>query len=297
MDEPTSPAAPSRAPVIALALAGGALVLAAVTVVVVLTRGGGGGGEAAPAPTPVRITNNGRVLVESTTTAEAAVTAAYEGLREQAGQITVEPPAALGLEPGDVLVSVGGRGVTSTGIARVQLRSLLRMSPEAILLEVLRDGKPLVVRVTIEGDLRAAMAAQRAAGLGSGSGTVPGSGTGSGSLDLSGIVRVDDTHVEVPRALVDAILANPMHVAKGARVMPTVKHGEPNGFKLYAVRPDSLYAKLGFTSGDNVTTVNGHALTTLDSALEVYSKVRTASRLAITMERRGKPIELIITVK
>lgn len=295
MDEPTSPAAPSRAPVIALALAGGALVLAAVTVVVVLTRGGGGGGEAAPAPTPVRITNNGRVLVESTTNAEAAVTAAYEGLREQAGQITVEPPAALGLEPGDVLVSVGGRGVTSTGIARVQLRSLLRMSPEAVLLEVLRNGKPLVVRVTIEGDLRAAIAAQRAAGLGSGS--VPGSGSGSGSVDLSGIVRVDDTHVEIPRALVDAILANPMHVAKGARVMPSVKHGEPNGFRLYAVRPDSLYAQLGFASGDIVTTVNGHALTTLDSALEVYSKVRTASRLAITMERRGKPIELIITVK
>ena len=130
-------------------------------------------------------------------------------------------------------------------------------------------------------------------------GSVPGSGSGSGSgsLDLSGIVRVDDTHVEVPRAVVDALLANPMSAARSARVLPSVRNGQTIGMKLFAIRPGSLFAELGLSNGDTVTAVNGHALSSMDAALEVYSKVRTASQVKLAVERRGKPVELIITVK
>ena len=64
----------------------------------------------------------------------------------------------------------------------------------------------------------------------------------------NGIKKIDENNYEIDKALVDKVLANPMAVAKGARVMPSSKNGEPNGFKLYAVRPNSVYSKLGFTN-------------------------------------------------
>jgi general secretion pathway protein C len=50
-----------------------------------------------------------------------------------------------------------------------------------------------------------------------------------------------------------------MAVAKGARVVPAVKNGKPDGFKLYAIRPSSVYSKLGLTNGDTIQSINGFA--------------------------------------
>jgi hypothetical protein len=113
----------------------------------------------------------------------------------------------------------------------------------------------------------------------------------------TGIKKLDETHIQVSRQLIDAVLANPMAVAKGARVVPAVKDGKPNGFKLYAIRPTSLYAKLGLMNGDTLRRVNGQELATADKALEVYTQVREAKSLVVDIERRGKPITLTYTVK
>ena len=69
-------------------------------------------------------------------------------------------------------------------------------------------------------------------------------------------------------------------VAKGARVVPAVKNGKPDGFKLYAIRPSSVYAKLGLQNGDTLQSINGFELTSADKALEVYTKLREATSLA-----------------
>lgn len=116
------------------------------------------------------------------------------------------------------------------------------------------------------------------------------------SID-AGIKKIDDTTYEIDRSLVDKVLANPMAVAKGARVMPSSKNGEPNGFKLYAVRPSSVYAKLGFANGDTLHAINGMELNSMDKAMEVYSKVRDAQSLQVNVTRRGKPVTLNYTIR
>ena len=112
-----------------------------------------------------------------------------------------------------------------------------------------------------------------------------------------GIKKIDETTYEIDRSLVDKVLANPMAVAKGARVMPSSKNGEPNGFKLYAVRPSSVYAKLGFANGDTLHAINGMELNSMDKAMEVYSKVRDAQSLQVNVTRRGKPVTLSYTIR
>ncbi len=113
----------------------------------------------------------------------------------------------------------------------------------------------------------------------------------------SGIKKIDETTFEIDRSLVEKVLANPMAVAKGARVMPSSKNGEPNGFKLYAVRPSSVYAKLGFANGDTLHAVNGMELNSMDKAMEVYSKVRDAQSLQVNVTRRGKPVTLNYSIR
>jgi len=116
------------------------------------------------------------------------------------------------------------------------------------------------------------------------------------SID-NGIKKIDDNTFEIDKALVDKVLANPMAVAKGARIVPAVKNGKPDGFKLYAIRPSSVYAKLGLTNGDTLQSINGFELTSADKALEVYTKLREATSLEMEVTRRGKPVTLKYTIR
>lgn len=116
------------------------------------------------------------------------------------------------------------------------------------------------------------------------------------SID-NGIKKIDDNNFEIDKSLVDKVLANPMAVAKGARVVPAVKNGKPDGFKLYAIRPSSVYSKLGLANGDTLQSINGFELTSADKALEVYTKLREATSLEVEVTRRGKPMTLKYSIR
>ncbi len=113
----------------------------------------------------------------------------------------------------------------------------------------------------------------------------------------AGVKKTGDNDWEIERSVVDKVLANPTAVGRGARIVPSIKNGEPNGFKLYAIRPSSVYSKIGLMNGDTIHAVNGFDLTTPDKALEVYTKVRESNNLSVTVTRRGKPVTLKYSVK
>lgn len=98
----------------------------------------------------------------------------------------------------------------------------------------------------------------------------------------------------VSRDFVNKLIANPALLAKQARVIPD-KNGR--GFKFYGVRNGSLPKLLGVKNGDLVTEVNGQALTSVDQAMGLYTKLRRASNLSVTIDRRGQTITKDITIK
>lgn len=103
-----------------------------------------------------------------------------------------------------------------------------------------------------------------------------------------GIRKVGEGKYEFERSALNRVLANTTLLARSARIVPSVRNGQPNGFKLYAIRPGSLYSMLGMLNGDTINAINGHAITTPDRALEVYTKLRNASNVSISFTRRGK---------
>lgn len=204
---------------------------------------------------------------------------------------------ALGLEPGDVITSLSGKPMADERDTYGAVLRLGLMDAKTLYVELLRDGKPVLARWRLDGALTEA----RHAAFGSSappSNLTPLSPLPPSPADpvLDTIERLDDTHYRVPRATVDALLADPSTLAKGARVVPAIRNGQPDGFKLYAIRPSSVYARIGLQNGDTIRAINGYELTSPDKALELYTKVRNANDLTFDLWRRGKSVMLNVEI-
>jgi general secretion pathway protein C len=101
----------------------------------------------------------------------------------------------------------------------------------------------------------------------------------------------------VDRSLVEKMLSNTTMLATAARFVPSIKDGKPNGFKLYAIRPQSIFGRIGLQNGDTIKAINGSEMTTPDAALGLYTKLRNASHLSVQVERRGETVTLDYTIR
>lgn len=101
----------------------------------------------------------------------------------------------------------------------------------------------------------------------------------------------------VNREFIDSLFANPAALTKQARVMPSIKDGETKGFKFYGIRPGSLPKLLNMKNGDLLTSVNGIELKSVDQVMGLLTKMRSASNLQVTIERKGETITKDITIQ
>lgn len=107
-----------------------------------------------------------------------------------------------------------------------------------------------------------------------------------------GIRQQSETQYQVQRSLVDKLLSNQAELMRSARVVPHEVNGRVVGVKLYGIRRSSLLGKLGIQNGDMLRTINGFDMSSPDTALEAYAKLRSASNLAVSLERRGAPVTM-----
>jgi general secretion pathway protein C len=113
-----------------------------------------------------------------------------------------------------------------------------------------------------------------------------------------GAIKCDATHhCVVARAFVDKLLADTNELATTVRIVPSLVDGKPDGFKLYAMKPGSVWAKLGFANGDTVQTINGMDMSSPEKALEIYTRLRTASDFAVRIVRHGEPLTLTYEIR
>jgi general secretion pathway protein C len=113
----------------------------------------------------------------------------------------------------------------------------------------------------------------------------------------NGIRALGENDYEVPRAEIDRTLSNLNDVAMQARIVPAFKDGQAQGFKLFSIRPDSIYSKIGVQNGDVIKRINGFELNSPEKALEVYAKLKEASRIEIELERNGSSVRKNYTIR
>lgn len=119
----------------------------------------------------------------------------------------------------------------------------------------------------------------------------PSSGVGAGIKETGA-----DTY-EIPRDEINKALGNLNDIAMQARIVPAFKDGVATGFKLFSIRPDSLYTKIGIQNGDIVRRINGFEINSPDKALEVYTKLKESNRIEIEVDRNGSPVRKTYNVR
>ncbi len=105
------------------------------------------------------------------------------------------------------------------------------------------------------------------------------------------------TTTRSPRTELDKALANLNDLAMQARIVPAFKDGQAEGFKLFSIRPDSLYSKIGIVNGDVIKRINGFDMNSPEKALEIYTKLKDANRIDVEIDRNGTSVRKTYNVR
>jgi general secretion pathway protein C len=97
---------------------------------------------------------------------------------------------------------------------------------------------------------------------------------------------------DVRRALADLDRA-----ATQIRAVPNVIDGEAIGYRVFGIRTDSVFARLGLQNGDVVKRVNTVALTDPTRALAVLRELPRERRVTLEIARRERPRTLTYEVR
>ena len=113
----------------------------------------------------------------------------------------------------------------------------------------------------------------------------------------SKIQKVSPSEFNVDRSVVDQIMENQAELMRSARIVPEQENGKVVGVRLFGIRPDTLLGTLGLQNGDRLETINGFNMASPEKALEAYARLRTSDHLTVTVNRRGKPMNIDFNIK
>ncbi|HEY5284912.1 MAG TPA: type II secretion system protein GspC [Polyangia bacterium] len=105
-----------------------------------------------------------------------------------------------------------------------------------------------------------------------------------------GIKKLGERRYEIHRSTLESVLGNLALLSRSARIVPEIRGGKTAGFRLFAVRPDGPFAKIGLQNGDVIASINGLEMTSPEKALAVYGKLKSASHLDLGLERNGQKV-------
>jgi general secretion pathway protein C len=111
------------------------------------------------------------------------------------------------------------------------------------------------------------------------------------------IHKVSDTEYNIERSLLDGVLENSSQLMRSARIVPESEGGKTVGIRLFGIRKGSLLSSIGMKNGDRLDSINGFQMSDPQKALEAYGRLRTASKLTVQVNRKGKPVTLNFNIQ
>ena len=104
--------------------------------------------------------------------------------------------------------------------------------------------------------------------------------------------KVGDNNFVMDRREVEGVLQDFNKMLTQIRVVPHFADGKPDGFKIFNIRPGSLFASLGMVNGDIIKRVNGLDITGPEQALQMFQQLRDESQVTVDLERFRKNLTL-----
>jgi general secretion pathway protein C len=104
--------------------------------------------------------------------------------------------------------------------------------------------------------------------------------------------KVGDNNFVMDRREVEGVLQDFNKLLTQIRVVPHFADGKPDGFKIFNIRPGSLFASLGMVNGDIIKRVNGLDITGPEQALQMFQQLRDENQVTVDLERFRKNLTL-----
>ena len=113
----------------------------------------------------------------------------------------------------------------------------------------------------------------------------------------SSIRQVGDNRYVVDRGEVDHSIENLSTVVTQMRAVPYLKDGKSVGFRVFNIRPGSLFEHMGLKNGDIIQAVNGSELDDPSRALALLDEVQTSDEIRIDLLRDDHPNTLTYSIR
>ena len=94
--------------------------------------------------------------------------------------------------------------------------------------------------------------------------------------------------VSLERSQIEDAMGNINELMQQVKIMPHFTEGQPDGFSLTGIRPNSIFRKMGLRNGDIITGVNGQKIQTMEDAMGFYRQLSASDSLSVQMKRRGR---------
>jgi general secretion pathway protein C len=103
----------------------------------------------------------------------------------------------------------------------------------------------------------------------------------------SGVAESGENRFVVDQRELNNALENMNQLLTQARMVPFFNAGKAEGFRIFAIRPNSLFEKIGLRDGDVLQRVNGNELTDPARAFELFEQLKDEKAVSVDLLRNG----------
>lgn len=106
--------------------------------------------------------------------------------------------------------------------------------------------------------------------------------------EQKGIRKLAANKWALDRHEVEHNLDNLNQLMTQARVIPNFADGKPDGFKVFAIVPDSFFDKIGLQNGDILERVNGIEISDPESFFKVFQHLKDENNISVDVVRNSE---------
>lgn len=102
-------------------------------------------------------------------------------------------------------------------------------------------------------------------------------------------LRCDDDGCSLGACVTAQLVQDPASLLP-VRLVPNFRDGQPEGFRLFALRPNTLPTQLGLKNGDTLVTVSGQTLHGPETLTQMADSLRKVDTITLGLLRQGQPL-------
>ncbi|MGH7800274.1 MAG: type II secretion system protein GspC [Thermodesulfobacteriota bacterium] len=111
-------------------------------------------------------------------------------------------------------------------------------------------------------------------------------------VETADVREVSDGVYEVNQKMLEEALSDPNHLVTQARAIP-----QEDGLKFFAIRPNSIFFKIGLRNGDVIHKINDVEMDNIENAFSLFEELRGQTNFSINLSRRGQNLTYEYTIK